>query len=297
MSISFIMRTHLWNDVSKANFKYVSDLTKSTGANYVGFDITNFAEIDLIKAEYPILTHSKNDFINIGLPTHPLDKLLWWYGDYVIYKFFSQVDTEYICIYEYDLFMSSDLLKAWQHIKYNKIDASTCFIWEAEDSWYWKNHSEKKYKSLNNTLTHIEKIYATNFPFLIINRKAANYLLQRRLLQTAGDLTEGVYCEPFLATELKSAGFSLIGLNTIGINTSKISTTIPICFNEETIFDQFKHPVLADSQFLPKAIACLKSIKEKNPENFGTIYSRITETITSPKLLNTVMKELANEKK
>lgn len=279
MKLSFVMRTHLWNESAEANFKSVCAMTQEIGDSFIGFDSTNFKDIDKISEQFPVIEHNTNDFMNIGLPSSPESRFLWYYGDYVIYKFMEQLDSDYICIYEYDFFMSKELIDVCSRVIAEKIDAVSCFIMEASDGWIWRNPSEIKYKRLQCSFRSIPKIYQTIFPFLIINRKASNYLLQRRLAQIHSGLNEGVFCEPFFATELKSAGFLISGLNTLGIDISKISIDIPILFNNQMEFDQFKHPVLMADQFIPKAIACLRAKKQFGADVLQSTYARINSTI------------------
>jgi hypothetical protein len=212
-SIGCFLRTHFWDDCVGKVFGRLQ--TVWDGEAGVLSDRTRGFTLPQSIRE---IGHTANDFRHIGLTAHLT--MPRWNGDYPLYYLALNTSHDYFVVCEYDLvFNNIGLRAAVEKMVADGMDCVGYQLSKRSYHWGWAQNQDKWLKAELEQAKSSEnyEIYGMMFPFVFLSRSAALYLYSRRLqithlLQTGRVAEVWPFCESFVPTELKRAGFRMAAL-------------------------------------------------------------------------------------
>lgn len=205
-----------------------------------------------------VLRHTVEDCLALGLWRERRDDYLWYFGDYPIYlamQRLPQYDT-FVQV-EYDVHFTGEspvfleaLLDRLEAARGERIAAAGIHAGEAMPGWPWAEQARQAFG-----FSH-----ASFFPFVVIRRAAAEYLLQMRRGEAAAGRAP-VHCEAFVPTALKAGGLVMVDLNRLVANAVRPASfglaPMPLgmsCEPDGGPAGQMHHPVCDQPEFLARSI-------------------------------------------
>lgn len=190
-SYSVIFRTHVW-DEGIAELAKRARTCCGSGKFVVATDETKGA---LPVDAFAKLPHTA-DFSDYGLPNIPIDRVLWWNADYVLYAARRALpEYDYYIMLEYDVFLNCDVDRMIAQCHENKVDFVAQYIRRIGPNEHWSSKSASEMGT---------DLWWAFIPFIIVSGRAVDALLQTRqtlaAALAAGQISNWPYCEPFLPT-------------------------------------------------------------------------------------------------
>ena len=186
-----IFRTHIWDNRIAALAERARACC-SSGQFVVAADETNGPlHIDA----FTKLTHTE-DFSEFGLPKFPIDRVLWWNADYVLYAARRAMpEYEYYVMLEYDVFLNCDVDRVIAECSKSKVDFVAQDIRRIGRDDHWSSASAGDMGS---------DLWWALIPLIVVSGRAVDEMLRKRqTLATAlaaGQISNWPYCEPFMPT-------------------------------------------------------------------------------------------------
>jgi hypothetical protein len=184
-----IFRTHVW-DGDIADMARRSHASAPTARFVVAADETR-GPLDV--APFAKLAHTDAP-PHADLPAMPVDRVLWWNADYVLYAARQAFpDHDYYVMLEYDVFLNCDVDALVARCADARIDLAAHQIQPIAAGTHWSHAT-------------IAEVAAAPFwaliPFIVVSARAVDLLLQTRLAHAAmlreGRIAQWPYCETFL---------------------------------------------------------------------------------------------------
>ncbi len=259
-----LIRTHvvnsklfsLWSSLAQArNFDVYVNIDETRGRSWI---------------EGPrILRHTVDECMALGLWRERRDDYLWFFGDYPIYTAMRQLrDYDTFVQVEYDVHFAAEspvfleaLIDRLAAVRSPRIAAAGIYHGDAVPGWPWAEEARRMFGTSQ----------ACFFPFVVVTRGAAEFLLQLRRNEAAAGLAP-VHCEAFVPTALQAGGLTMVDVNRLVANAVRPATfglaPMPLGLSGEPDgggATQMHHPVSDQSEFMAR---CARHAwAERNPEH------------------------------
>ena len=248
LSYAAIFRTHVWDD----GVRDMAERARACCASGKFVVATDETKGPLPVETFDTLPHS-DDFSEYGLPNIPVDKVLWWNADYVLYAARRALpDHDYYIMLEYDVHLNCDLDRIISQCYQNKVDFVAHGI---RRMWLHEHWSSESASEMG------DELWWAFIPLVIVSARAIDEMLQIRqhlaAKLAAGQISHWPYCEPFLPTavaqrpELTSWRLDRLVDSTLLAWRPFISTRDPRLSKAEIV----AHPVLSGQRLIKTFIA------------------------------------------
>lgn len=254
--IAVLVRTHM---VSEKLWQILDRLADGIGYDlYVCADQTRGA---LKLGGARVLAHSTRMCGKLGLLEEiPGNLLLWYFGDYAFYCAYSDIPNyDYYVLVEYDvdftrpntLFLEG-LLARVARAANGPFDLVATQFGTRPPEWGWGETCAGRFDEVHGVL----------FPFVVLSRRALEYLFDWRRYEAANPLPNGtfVFCEAFVPTALiVSGGFSCCDVNTLipgAWEPSTFRVGKPMLLDHPPVLPrgiEIIHPVFSEAEYLARA--------------------------------------------
>jgi hypothetical protein len=209
-----------------------------------------------------IIRTSEEDLkAKLGLPlrtesTRGKEVPLWWNLDYLTYRFFVEhPEYDYCVTLDYDACINTDLKAIIADVASRDIGLVAERPYSDRQSWYWRKVHHGNYPD--------DEIEGRLLCTMILSRVAADLLLQRRRSMANHPPVFWPFCEVFVPTEMRRAGYKIENLSSFG--SLEHYGFRPICwegnYNELEKYP-FVHPVLDTNRFLNALISEHESLSD-----------------------------------
>ncbi len=240
--VAVFCRTHIWDDFVASQAAKLRDL--SLGGHF-------YILADETRATLPVegfykFSHCDTDFEPMGLERYFNTNLLWYNGDYPLYKIISSLPHyDYYIMIEFDVVTNVDLVGMADAAIADNADVIAYRFQHAEPEWPW----------LPSCGTVYDQVWRGLIPVLGLSRLAIEYLFERRRRLTkrfrAGEIQSMPYCEAFVPSEIMQSGlFKVRDLSSFG-DTSQFEFWPPTLDRRVALAGPaFLHPVLDERRFI-----------------------------------------------
>lgn len=237
-------RTHIWDE-------QIAGMAARLRARCGNWDFAVLADETrgaLDVGAYRKIAHTE-DFSGLGLPRSGHPRELWFNADYGLYPLL-RIEPRYdlFCISEYDVFANADLSPLLTTVAAEGLDVVTHRLGEAPASWTWRK----------NALAAYPVVHWSFNPFLVVSRRALEYLLERRQAQARAfrdrRLRAWPYFEAFVGGELAGSGgrLEIAELARFG-RLDRFDWTPPFRLSEAPLWSEGQllvHPVHSDARYV-----------------------------------------------
>jgi hypothetical protein len=187
----------------------------------------------------------------MGLERYFNTNLLWYNGDYPLYKIASSLPHyDWYVMVEYDVVTNVDLVDMAIEAAANGADVVAYRFQHAEREWPWFDSCRAAY----------DQVWRGLIPVLALSRLAVEYLFERRRGLTrrfrAGEIPAMPYCEGFVPSEIMASGlFKVRDLASFG-DTSRYEFWPPVLDRRVSLGHApvFLHPVLDEVRYVPNRL-------------------------------------------
>jgi hypothetical protein len=263
--VGVFCRTHVWDGYVANQAAKLCDLSKS-GHFYVLADETRGT---LPVEGFYKFSHCDTDFEPMGLERYFNTNLLWYNGDYPLYKIISTLPHyDWYVMVEFDVLTNVDLVSMVNEAAADGADVVAYRFQHAEPDWPWLGSCKQAYN----------QVWRGLIPVLAMSRLAIEYLFDKRRRLTrqfrAGEISAMPYCEGFVPSEIMGSGlFKVRDLSTFG-DTSQYEFWPPVLDRRATLGNQpaFLHPVLNEERYVPNRLR-----HEGDPASFLNPSSRLRQ--------------------
>lgn len=240
-----IFRTHFWDEFCQRQFDRLRVVAENTTI-FVLVDETN-GRVRVI--DHPnVVSVTETDLLGMGFARAGEGNLLWFNGDYPLYRFFELYpDFEYYVQLEYDVVVNQPLVGIAAAMARDGVDFVGLTKGEKVSEWFWLDSMLQAY-DLAEIRHQLICLSAFSAP-------ALRHLWSARLKQSkahqAGRLTAWPFCEGFIPTELARAGFASRELSAFG-ETGAYDHWPPFLETDAARMgcDDFIHPVLDEKRYI-----------------------------------------------
>ena len=240
-----LFRTHFWDDFTTRRFNDLRSRVRS-GDVWISLDGSN-CRTDKITHD-KIFCTNQGDFAELGLAEYPSDKVCWYNNDYHLLLFYNQYPGyEYYVNLEYDAATTVDLDTLVRSAADAEVDLIGFPNTKPIERWGWRKTCTEFWEE--------NKIISSLLCISAYSKKSLSHLLALRRDHTQrlnnGYVNNWPFCEAFVPTALKEAGYKIDWLDNYG-NTAAYDWWPP---RHETELDQigagaFVHPVLTGQRYV-----------------------------------------------
>ncbi len=240
-----IFRTHFWDAFAQRQFDRLLAVAQGTTV-FVLVDETNgpVAGIDHPR----VVRVTEAGLLAMGLARAGEGNLLWFNGDYPLYRFAElHPDYDIYVQLEYDVLIHQPIAALAARMQEKGVDYVGLTKGEPVDEWFWRGTMAQAYPA-PAVRKHLICLCA-------FSAAALRHLWQARLAHAeawrAGTLTVWPFCEGFIPTELATAGFALGELSDFGGTQTYdhwppyLEADVPVLADQT-----FVHPVLDEARFI-----------------------------------------------
>ena len=240
-----IFRTHFWDAFAQRQFDRLIAVAGGTDV---------FILVDETSGPVAGITHDKivrvteGELLGMGLANAGEGALLWFNGDYPLYKFQElHGDYDYYLQLEYDVVINGPILALIASAASQGVDFVGLTKGEATPDWPWVNSCTDAYD--------IADISHQLICLALFSSRALRFLAERRLALSdahqRGKMAAWPMCEGFIATELLQAGMVCKELSEFG-DTDLYDHWPPYleADTDSLSAHHFIHPVLDESRFV-----------------------------------------------
>jgi hypothetical protein len=205
-----IFRTHFWDQFAQRQFGRLLARARNCDV-YILVDETN-GPVQGITHDR-VVRVTETEMLGMGLPRAGEGNLLWFNGDYPLYRFMERHPgyVQYLQL-EYDVVINMDIAALLGRMRAEAIDFIGLTKGEPSPDWFWRESCAGLYDAAR--LSH-ELICICAF-----SARALEHLYRKRLqhagLLRAGAIAAWPMCEAFIPTELAAGGFRLAELSEFG---------------------------------------------------------------------------------
>jgi hypothetical protein len=257
MRYAVVFTTYTWDAFVARQYERVRQRMGS-GDLYVIADETH-GSLGEIKADHVMRTTQSEilgrDGVGPFVESQPVGKksLLWWNLDYLTYRFFSEhQEYDYCITMDYDACINMNIDDLIDQISARKIDFVAHRHIQDMNGWMWMKPHQATYPG--------DQIEGRLLCVTVISRAAANFLAHQRQVSAVaysqGQMPYWPFCEVFMPTELKRAGFVLAELSEFGdiaqYGWRPAYRESTAAYSTE---GSFVHPVLDDERLLKSLVA------------------------------------------
>ncbi len=206
-SYAVIFRTHFWDDFAQRQFDRLLARV-SAGDVYVLVDETN-GRVEGIQHDR-VVRVTEQDMLDMGLPRAGTGNLLWFNGDYPLYRFLQLHGSyDYYLQLEYDVVLNTDIDLLVGRAAVDGVDFIGLTKGEPVREWAWLATCQGIYDP--------EEIQYKLICLSLFSHRALAALSARRLAM-AEQLRHSVietwpFCEGFIATEMGRGDFVSVELS------------------------------------------------------------------------------------
>ena len=261
--VAVFCRTHTWDEFVAKQAERLCDLSRG-GHFYVLADET--------RCHLPVdgfikFSHTDLDFEPLGLERYFNTNLLWYNGDYPLYKMITALPGyDWYVMVEFDVLTNVNLVGLVNSAVEAGADAVAFNIHPAEREWPWLDTCRGIY----------ENAWRGLIPVLAVSRLAVEHMFtaRRRLTRRfrAREIDRMPYCEAFVPTELMQPGrFKVLDLSAVA-DTSRFEFWPPFLEGSVQLGPKpaFIHPFLDEKRFIPNRLR-----HEANPGSYFQAGSRL----------------------
>lgn len=264
MRYAALFTTYAWDEFVERQYRRIASRVHA-GDLYVMVDETNTTlpslpiERVIRTNQEEILHHGgRHAFVEKG--DWEVKGALWWNLDYLTYRFYDDhQEYDYCITMDYDACVNLDVDQLMADVAARGYDFVALPVEENMHHWFWQKPHRGIYPP--------QEIQAHLLCVIIISRKAANYLAERRREMSAayqaGDIKFWPFCEAFMSTELKRGGFRIGNIADFG--DTKNFGWWPI-YNENDLMKSmpsgFIHPILDEGRFLKAYLQRYKPMQD-----------------------------------
>ena len=265
--VAVFCRTHTWDPYVAKQAALLAGL--SAGGHF-------YVLADETRGTLPVegfykFSHCDTDFEPMGLERYFNTNLLWYNGDYPLYKIAQDLPHyDYYVMVEFDVLSNVNLVDMVERAAAAGADAVAFRFQPIEPDWPWLDSCRGIY----------EQPWRGLIPVLAISRLAVEYLLDRRRRLTrrfrAREIDRMPYCEAFIPTELMQAGiFNVTDLSRFG-QVERFEFWPPVLDGSVQLGAEpaFLHPVLDEARFIPNRLR-----HEADPASFLDPSSRLRQDL------------------
>jgi hypothetical protein len=240
-----IFRTHFWDAFCQRQFDRLQVVAENT---------TIFVLVDETQGRVAGITHpnlvsvTETDLLAMGFARAGEGNLLWFNGDYPLYRFFElHPDFDYYVQLEYDVVVNQPLIGIAAAMARDDIDFVGLTKGEPVPEWFWLDSMLQAYD--------LREIRHQLICLCAFSAAALRHLWRVRLEQSrtyqSGRLTAWPFCEGFIPTELQRAGFVSRELSAFG-ETGAYDHWPPFLETDAARMgcDDFIHPVLDEPRYI-----------------------------------------------
>lgn len=164
-------RTHLWNDDIARFARRARHF--SQGARFVV--LMDETRGPIAAENFTKLAHG-SDFSSFGLPTHPVERMLWYNADYPLYQLRrAYPDATHYAMIEYDVAVNADIMPMLQTAQDEAIDMIAAHLRESDPSWFWHD----------TVVGNYARPLRAFIPLLVVSGRAIDKMLEERRRLTA----------------------------------------------------------------------------------------------------------------
>jgi hypothetical protein len=277
--VAVFCRTHLWDRYVAEQAERLRSLS-ARGHFYVLADETRSV---LPVEDFIKFSHSDLDFEPLGLERYFNTNLLWYNGDYPLYKIATNLPHyDWYVVAEYDVLTNVDLVGLAQAAAAAGAEAVGFNFHPVEPEWPWRDSCSGIY----------EQPWRGLIPLLAVSRLAIEHLFaaRRRLTQRfrRREIDRMPFCEAFVPTELRMARLNCLDLGYFG-STERFEFWPPHLEGTVQLGAEpaFIHPVLDERRYIPNRLR-----HDNEPESYfdptsplRTDLARCSADIAAPHLL------------
>lgn len=240
-------RTHLWN-------KSIEQLAKRFAGNCASsrFVVLTDETKGVINVQpYEKISHT-DDPSTLALPKYPINRLLWYNGDYALYFLHQALPGyDYYVVSEYDVAVNTDVDAIIRAATARGIDLLAHDIQPSTPDWPFHEQSAKAFRMPQRSLIF----------FLVVSRRALLVLLEARRefarRFAANELSEWPFCEFFVpSVVLESQGMRTAELREfVDVRDLRWRPHVRLEDERANRHGALVHPVLGTKQYVSAVLA------------------------------------------